>query len=201
MFRKLTDEDKEKMQTFVIDNMERRVDEIKSRRKKKGVFEYEISWKNLTSIKYNVWFKRDELVARGFGKLIAEYDGKVASAAGDKKALTANNIEEYLSLFGLDSELARHSHIKGLSGGQKVKLVLAAAMCHNPHFLIMDEPTNYLDRDSLGALAGAIREFEGGVLLISHNNEFTSALCPEVWAFDDGVVTVKTQELRLSGGQ
>ena len=198
MFRKLTEEDRAKMQTFVIDGMERTLGEIKSRRKKKGLFEYEVSWKNLTSIKYNVWFKKEELVTRGFGKLVAEFDGKIASAAGDKKALTANNIEEYLSLFGLDSELARHSHIKGLSGGQKVKLVLAAAMWHNPHFLIMDEPTNYLDRDSLGALAGAIRDFEGGVLLISHNNEFTSALCPEVWAFDAGVVTVKHQELRTS---
>jgi elongation factor 3 len=54
----------------------------------------------------------------------------------------------------------------------------------------MDEPTNYLDRDSLGALAGAIKEFQGGVLLISHNNEFTSALCPEVWKVDNGFVTV-----------
>jgi elongation factor 3 len=122
--------------------------------------------------------------------MIAEFDGKLASAAGDKKALTRANVEEYLSGFGLDAELASHSHIKGLSGGQKVKLVLAAAMWNHPHFLIMDEPTNYLDRDSLGALAGAIKEFQGGVLLISHNSEFTGALCPETWAVDNGVVTV-----------
>lgn len=63
-------------------------------------------------------------------------------------------------------------------------------MWNHPHFLIMDEPTNYLDRDSLGALAGAIKDFQGGVLLISHNNEFTSALCPEVWQVDAGKVTV-----------
>jgi elongation factor 3 len=147
-----------------------------------------------------IWFtlifvpSTQELVSRGFGKMIAEYDGKLASAAGDKKALTRANVENYLSDFGLDSELASHSHIKGLSGGQKVKLVLAAAMWNHPHFLIMDEPTNYLDRDSLGALAGAIREFQGGVLLISHNAEFTSALCPEVWAVNDGVVTVKKSD-------
>jgi elongation factor 3 len=76
----------------------------------------------------------------------------------------------------------------------QVKLVLAAAMWSHPHFLIMDEPTNYLDRDSLGALAGAIRSFQGGVLLISHNSEFTSALCPEVWAVNAGVVTLKKPE-------
>jgi elongation factor 3 len=87
-----------------------------------------------------------ELVSRGFGKMIAEYDGKLASAAGDKKALTRANVEQYLADFGVNSELACHSHIKGLSGGQKVKLVLAAAMWSHPHYLIMDEPTNYLDR-------------------------------------------------------
>jgi elongation factor 3 len=121
--------------------------------------------------------------------MIAEFDGKLASAAGDKKVLSRANVEQYLSEFGLEAELASHQHIQGLSGGQKVKLVLAAAMWNHPHFLIMDEPTN-LDRDSLGALAGAIKEFQGGVLLISHNNEFTSALCPETWQVDDGVVTV-----------
>jgi ABC-type sulfate/molybdate transport systems ATPase subunit len=53
--------------------------------------------------------------------------------------------------------------------------------------------------DSLGALAAAIREFQGGVLLISHNSEFTSALCPEVWRVENGTVTVERQELRDEG--
>lgn len=48
-------------------------------------------------------------------------------------------------------------------------MVLAAAMWNNPHVLVLDEPTNYLDRDSLGALAGAIREYGGGVVMITHN--------------------------------
>merc|ERR1712037_1048801 len=64
--------------------------------------------------------------------------------------------------------------------------VLAAAMWNQPHILILDEPTNYLDRDSLGALAGAIETFEGGVVIISHNNEFCSKLCPETWVMDAG---------------
>jgi len=68
----------------------------------------------------------------------------------------------------------------------KVKVVLAAAMWNQPHVLILDEPTNYLDRESLGALAGAIAEFEGGVVIISHNNEFVSQLCPEEWVMDAG---------------
>lgn len=76
------------------------------------------------------------------------------------------------------------------AGGQKVKLVLAAAMWNNPHLLIMDEPTNYLDREALGALAAAIKSFDGGVLLISHNNEFTSTCCTETWRVAGGKVDV-----------
>lgn len=50
-----------------------------------------------------------------------------------------------------------------------MKVVLAAAMWNCPHLLVLDEPTNYLDRDSLGALADSIKLFEGGVVMISHN--------------------------------
>merc|ERR1712012_55364 len=57
--------------------------------------------------------------------------------------------------------------------------------------LILDEPTNYLDRDSLGALAGAIETFDGGVVIISHNNEFCSKLCPETWVMDAGHLETK----------
>jgi elongation factor 3 len=73
-----------------------------------------------------------------------------------------------------------------LSGGQLIKVVIGAAMWMNPHLLIMDEPTNFLDRDSLGALAAAIKEFEGGVLLITHHHDFTKELCGETWTVADG---------------
>ena len=81
------------------------------------------------------------------------------------KVLTTKSIEKQLNEMGIESEIATHSRIRGLSGGQKVKVVLAACMWNNPHILVMDEPTNYLDRDSLGALAGAINKFEGGVII------------------------------------
>ena len=51
-----------------------------------------------------------------------------------------------------------------------MKVVLAAAMWLNPHIVVLDEPTNYLDRDALGALATAIKEYGGGVVMISHNS-------------------------------
>jgi len=57
--------------------------------------------------------------------------------------------------------------------------------------LILDEPTNFLDRDSIGGLAVAIRDYKGGVVMISHNEEFVGALCPEQWHVVDGRVTHK----------
>ena len=62
---------------------------------------------------------------------------------------------------------------------------------NNPHILILDEPTNFLDRDSLGGLAVAIRDYKGGVVMISHNDEFVSALCPEQWHINEGRLTQK----------
>jgi elongation factor 3 len=62
-------------------------------------------------------------------------------------------------------------------------------MWNNPHLLVLDEPTNFLDRDSLGGLAVAIRDFKGGVVMISHNEEFVGALATEQWHVVDGRVT------------
>jgi elongation factor 3 len=81
-----------------------------------------------------------------------------------------------------------------LSGGQKVKVVLGAGLWNLPHIVILDEPTNFLDRDSLGALALAIKEFKGGVFMISHNAEFYEALCPEKWILESGRLTVMGAE-------
>lgn len=58
--------------------------------------------------------------------------------------------------------------------------------------LILDEPTNFLDRDSLGGLAVAIRNWEGAVCMISHNREFVGALCSEEWHVNAGHVVVKS---------
>ena len=59
-------------------------------------------------------------------------------------------------------------------------------MWDQPHILILDEPTNYLDRDSFGALADAIEQYEGGVIMITHNDAFCRQLCPERWVLEAG---------------
>ena len=60
-----------------------------------------------------------------------------------------------------------------------------------PHLIILDEPTNYLDRDSLGALANAINEFEGGVILITHNKEFADATTRVTWVVANNKCDIK----------
>merc|ERR1712007_337705 len=90
-------------------------------------------------------------------------------------------------------ESASHSQINQLSGGMKVKIVLAASMWQNPHILILDEPTNYLDREGLGALVLAIKDYKGGVLIISHNKEFCDSVATEKWIMKGGY-------LRIEGG-
>ena len=76
------------------------------------------------------------------------------------RPLVTKFIQQHLDDFGLDQEFGTYGKIGGLSGGQKVKLVLAAAMWNCPHLLVLDEPTNFLDREALGAFATAIREFQ-----------------------------------------
>jgi elongation factor 3 len=100
------------------------------------------------------WMSRQQLELLGVNKLVNEMDSKEAARLGlMTRPLTTAAIEKHLDDFGLEPEFSTHSLMKGLSGGQKVKVVLAAAMWNNPHILVMDEPTNFLDRDSLGALA------------------------------------------------
>merc|ERR1712093_871298 len=98
--------------------------------------------------------------------------------------------------FGLDKETASHTTIQSLSGGQKVKVVLGASMWQDPHIVVLDEPTNYLDRDGLGALTKAIEEFEGGVIIISHNKEFCGAVATEKWIMMPAFCSRRVSPLR-----
>merc|ERR1712070_1165940 len=101
------------------------------------------------------------------------------------------DIEKHLKDFGVESEFASHTQINQLSGGMKVKVVLAAAMWQNPHILILDEPTNYLDREGLGALVLAIQDYKGGVLIISHNREFCDGVAQEKWIMKGGYLRIE----------
>jgi elongation factor 3 len=134
------------------------------------------------SIENNTWVEREILLAMGFSKIVRKKDEQEAAAAGLlSKPLTQAGVEKALKDFGLGSEAASHSPIHSLSHGQKVKVVICAACWQNPHIIILDEPTNYLDRDGLGALVRGLEAYKGGVVIISHNTEFTDSVCQQKW--------------------
>lgn len=189
--RKISDEEKELM-SKEIDIKDgrgpRAIEAIVGRQKLKKSFQYEIKWKWWIP-KYNSWVPKEVLLSHGFEKLVQKFDDFEASREGlGYRELTPSVIRKHFEDIGLDGEIADHTPMGSLSGGQLVKVVIAGAMWNNPHLLVLDEPTNYLDRDSLGALALAIKDWSGGVIMISHNNEFVGALCPEQWLVDNGVV-------------
>lgn len=192
--RKISPEEQEMMKKeFAIDDGRgpRQIEAIVGRQKFKKSFQYEIKWKFWLP-KYNSWVPKDILIEQGFQKLVQKFDDHEASREGlGYRELTPKVIREHFEGIGLDGEIADHTPMGSLSGGQLVKVVIAGAMWNNPHLLVLDEPTNYLDRDSLGALAIAIRDWNGGVVMISHNNEFTGALCPEQWIVENGKMVTK----------
>lgn len=197
----VTEEDEKAMdKIYKIDGTSRRVIGINSRRKFKNSYEYECSfalgenigqknerWTPMMSAD-NAWIPRGEILA-SHAKMVAEVDQKEALASGQFRPLVRKEIESHAANFGLDAELISHSRMRGLSGGQRVKVVLAACSWQRPHLIVLDEPTNYLDRDSLGALSKALKAFEGGVIIITHSAEFTKDLTEEVWAVMDGKMT------------
>jgi len=197
--RVVSEEEQKKMEEkFMHNGVKKVVEKVLCRRKLKKGYEYEVQWQNMSSAD-NSWFTRDILEAAGFGKMVNEVDAHEAARLGlMSRALTAANVQKQLEDLGLESEFATHSQIRGLSGGQKVKVVLAAAMWLNPHLLVLDEPTNYLDRDSLGALAEAIKAYGGGVIIITHHSEFADALCKEHWSVNEGIVDIKGQSWMTS---
>lgn len=197
----VTNEDEKAMdRIYRIEGSQRRVIGIHSRRKFKNSYEYECSFvlgenvgqKNEKWIPMmtadNAWIPRSEIL-QSHQKMVADVDQKEALASGQFRPLVRKEIEQHGANFGLDAELVSHSRMRGLSGGQRVKVVLAACSWQRPHLIVLDEPTNYLDRDSLGALGKALKSFEGGVIIITHSAEFTQNLTEEVWAVMDGKMT------------
>merc|ERR1719230_1601853 len=150
---------------------------------------YEVKWQH-KSMESNTWVERDILLKMGYSKLVNKKDEQEAAAAGLlSKPLTQPGVEKALKDFGLDAESASHQPLSSLSHGQKVKVVICASCWQNPHVVILDEPTNYLDRDGLGALVRGLEGFQGGVVIISHNTEFTDSVCTQKWIMEKSETT------------
>lgn len=79
--------------------------------------------------------------------------------------------------------------VRKLSGGEKARLTFCLLSIEKPHLLILDEPTNHLDVDSREALIQGLNEYEGAVLLISHDPHLVSLVADRLWLVNDGGVT------------
>lgn len=92
-----------------------------------------------------------------------------------------------LGRFGLSS----HAHTipnRDLSGGQKARVALAELTCRAPDVVILDEPTNNLDIESIDALGDAINEYEGGVIIVSHDERLIRETDCQLWVIEDNTI-------------
>ncbi len=96
-------------------------------------------------------------------------------------------IRRHLGKFGVNGPMQTQL-IGSLSGGQKSRVAFSILMWDKPHVIIMDEPTNHLDLETVDALIGAVNGFDGGVIVVSHDQHFLASVCREFWAVSDGHV-------------
>ena len=73
-----------------------------------------------------------------------------------------------------------------LSGGQKSRISFALITWERPHVLLLDEPTNHLDMSAINALIDALNDYEGGLIVVSHDQYFLNSLCDLMYVVDDG---------------
>jgi ATP-binding cassette subfamily F protein 3 len=78
--------------------------------------------------------------------------------------------------------------VKLLSGGQKSRVAFAVLAFKRPHLLVMDEPTNHLDMETIDALTAALKEFDGAVVAVTHDQHFVNSVCDRLWTVGAGKV-------------
>jgi ATP-binding cassette subfamily F protein 3 len=96
-------------------------------------------------------------------------------------------LRDFLGQFRFVGDMV-HQVIGTLSGGEKARLVLASLVWQRPNLLLMDEPTNHLDLTTREALSMALNEFEGTVMLVSHDRALLREVCDEFWLVSHGAV-------------
>lgn len=97
------------------------------------------------------------------------------------------DMRAFLGSFGVKGDLAlKPMHL--LSGGEKSRVVFAALTFTFPNVLILDEPTNHLDMDTITALVDALNNFDGAVVLVSHDQSLIASIATDLWFVKDGLV-------------
>ncbi|MGG1948031.1 ATP-binding cassette domain-containing protein [Trinickia sp. NRRL B-1857] len=100
---------------------------------------------------------------------------------------TEQSLRTFLGTFNFSGDMV-HQAVSTMSGGEKARLVLCMIVWQRPNLLLLDEPTNHLDLATREALAVALNEFEGTVMLVSHDRALLRAVCDEFWLVTKGGV-------------
>lgn len=100
---------------------------------------------------------------------------------------TDEEYRRHLGAFGITG-MTGLQRMELLSGGQKSRVAFACLSLTNPHILVLDEPSNHLDIEGMDALAEALQNFEGGVVMVSHDVTMLQNVCTSLWVCDKGTV-------------
>jgi ATP-binding cassette, subfamily F, member 3 len=111
----------------------------------------------------------------------------------DPKA-TERDLRGFLGGFGFQGDTAM-AEVAPFSGGEKARLALALIVYQRPNLLLLDEPTNHLDLEMRHALASALQDFEGALLIVSHDRFLLRSVVDEFWLVAGGRVTTFTGDL------
>jgi len=108
--------------------------------------------------------------------------------AAAKEPTGEQNLRSFLGSFNFNGDMVKQP-VGTMSGGEKARLVLAMMVWQRPNLLLLDEPTNHLDLATREALAMALNEFEGTLMLVSHDRALLRSVCDEFWMVGRGGVT------------
>ena len=97
------------------------------------------------------------------------------------------DLRNWLGTFNFSGDMVKQS-VGSMSGGEKARLVLAMIVWQRPNLLLLDEPTNHLDLATREALAMALNDFDGTVMLVSHDRHLLRAVCDDFWLVGRGMV-------------
>jgi ATP-binding cassette subfamily F protein 3 len=112
---------------------------------------------------------------------------RLAKELGSNEPSREQDLRNYLGTFNFSGDMVKQS-VGSMSGGEKARLVLAMIVWQRPNLLLLDEPTNHLDLATREALSMALNEFEGTVMLVSHDRALLRAVCDEFWMVGRGKV-------------
>ena len=109
-------------------------------------------------------------------------EGRIAG-----QATREQDLRSFLGTFNFSGDMVKQT-VGSMSGGEKARLVLCMIVWQRPNLLLLDEPTNHLDLATREALAMALNEFEGTVMLVSHDRALLRSVCDEFWMVSRGGV-------------